>query len=368
VLVGGLVAAAVVASSQFVAAAVAASPSSGSLGSKLRAEMNQLVAAGVPGVVVLIHRDDRTLRLAGGYSDRATRTAMSVRDRFRIGSVTKSFVATVVLQLVGEGKLSLDDPVEHWLPGLVPHGEDINIRDLLSHRSGLFDYLNDQRVLRPYLAGDFGYAWTPRRLVAISASHKPLFSPGARFSYSNTNYILLGLIVEAATGHPLAAELRRRIFAPLGLHSTSFPASPSINGAHAHGYLVTGKNKLQDVTGVSPSYAWAAGGITSTADDIAKFYAALLGGRLLKPELLREMETTREHYGLGLYQTPGPCGPLWGHDGAIAAYLTLAFNSKDGTKQMVVLVNSLTFGDTVGNRQAQLALNRLFKTAACGKK
>jgi D-alanyl-D-alanine carboxypeptidase len=366
VLVVGLAAAAL-ASSQFVAGGLAAAPSSASLGTELREEMNELVAAGVPGVVVLVHRDDRTLRLASGYSDRATRTAMRVSDRFRIGSVTKSFVATVVLQLVGEGKLSLDDPVAHWLPGLVPHGEDITIRDLLSHRSGLFDYLNDQRVLRPYLAGDFGYAWTPRRLVAISASHNALFSPGARFSYSNTNYILLGLVVEAVTGHPIAAELRRRIFTPLGLHSTSFPASPLISGAHAHGYLVRGKNALQDVTRVSPSYAWTAGGITSTADDIAKFYAALLGGRLLKPELLRAMEATREHYGLGLFQTPGPCGSLWGHDGAIAAYLTLAFNSKDGRKQMVVLVNSLTFGDTVGNRQAQRALNRLFKTAACGK-
>jgi D-alanyl-D-alanine carboxypeptidase len=367
VLVGGLVAAAAVVSSQVVAGALAASPSSGSLASELRQEMSELVAAGVPGVVVLIRRDDRTLLLASGLSDQATRTAMSVHDRFRIGSVTKSFVATVVLQLVGEGKVSLDDSVERWLPGLVPNGENITIRDLLGHRSGLFDYLDDQRVLKPYLAGDFGYVWTPRRLVAISASHKPLFSPGARFSYSNTNYILLGLIVEAATGQPLAAELGRRIFAPLGMESTSFPASPSIDGAYAHGYLVTGKNKLQDVTRVSPSYAWAAGGITSTADDIAKFYAALLGGRLLKPELLHAMETTREHYGLGLYQTPGPCGPLWGHDGAIAAYLTLAFNSKDGTKQMVVLVNSLTFGDKVGNRQAQGALDRLFKTAACGK-
>ena len=194
------------------------------------------------GVVVLVRRDGRTVQLAGGYSNLEKKTPMRVGDRFRIGSVTKSFVATVVLQLVGEGKLSLDDSIEHWLPGMVPNGDNITIRQLLSHQSGLFDFLNDQRVVKPYLSGNFGYVWTPPKLVAVSTSHPALFAPGAKVSYSNTNYIVLGLIVEAATKDTIQAQLRKRIFGPLGLRSTLLATSQRIAGAHAHGYLVQGKN------------------------------------------------------------------------------------------------------------------------------
>jgi D-alanyl-D-alanine carboxypeptidase len=221
-------------------------------------------------------------------------------------------------------------------------------------------------VLAPYLKGNFGYIWTPRRLVAVATAHPPLFEPGAKFSYSNTNYILLGMIVEAATGHPVATELRRRVFGPLGLRATFLATSQQIPGPHAHGYLVSGKGPLQDVTRVSPSYAWTAGGIVSTASDVAMFYRALLGGRLLQPALLKEMETTVDGYGFGLFKTHRPCGDIIGHDGALAAYLTFAFNSKDGKKQLVVLANSLTYDDQVGSKTAQRALQRLLRTAACG--
>ena len=351
-----------------LAAGSAAAPASGdSLTPALRKDVKDLVAEGVPGVVVLVRRDSRTVQLAGGYSNLEKKTPMRVGDRFRIGSVTKSFVATVVLQLVGEGKLSLDDSIEHWLPGLVPNGGMITVRQLLSHQSGLFDYLSDERVLKPYLSGNLGYEWTPAKLVAVSTSHPALFAPGAKFSYSNTNYIVLGLIVEAATKDTIKAQLRKRIFGPLGLRSTVLATSQRIAGAHAHGYLVQGKNQLLDVTLVSPSYAWTAGAIVSTASDIARFYRALLGGRLLPPDLLQAMKTTTDRVGLGLYQTPSLCGrpDLYGHDGALAAYLTLAFNSEDGKRQFVILVNSMTFNDQVGTKRAQQALGRLFKTADC---
>ena len=219
--------------------------------STLRMQMDALVATGVPGVVVLVHGKNGTLRLASGQSNLARKTPMRVTDRFRVGSITKSFIATVVLQLVGAGKLSLDDTVDHWLPGAVPNGKTITLRQLLGHRSGLYDYLSDPRVLKPYLAGNFGFTWTPRRLVAVSASHKPLFAPGTRYSYSNTNYILLGLIVEKATGNPIAGELKRRIFAPLRLQATSLDTSPRMRPPFAHGYLAQGK-ELQDVTGGQP--------------------------------------------------------------------------------------------------------------------
>ena len=364
--VARIVAAILVLGLLFTASSAAAPVSGDTLAPTLRKQMKDLVAAGVPGVVVLVRRDGRTVRLASGYSNLAKKTPMRVGDRFRIGSVTKSFVATVVLQLVGEGKLSLDDSIERWLPGLVPNGGNITVRQLLSHRSGLFDYFGDERVLKPYLNGNFGYVWTPPKLVAVSTAHPPVFEPGAKFSYSNTNYIVLGLIVEAVTGNPVGAELRQRIFEPLGLRSTLLASSQRIAGSHAHGYLVSGKNKLQDVTLVSPSYTWTAGAIVSTASDIARFYRALLGGRLLPPDLLQAMETFEDDYGLGLFHVKLPCGEIVGHDGALAAYLTLAFNSTDGKRQFVVLANSLTFDDQVGGKQAQRALGRLLQTAACG--
>ena len=294
---------------------------------------------------------------------------MDVTNRFRVGSITKSFIATVVLQLVGEGKLSLDDTVDRWLPGVIPNGKTITLRQLLGHRSGLYDYLSDPRVLKPYLAGNFGYTWTPPQLIAVSAAHKPLFAPGTEYPYSNTNYILLGLIVEKATGNPVAAELKRRIFAPLRLRVTSLDTSPRMRPPFAHGYLVHGKEP-QDVTAVSPSYAWTAGALVSSADDLARFYRALLGGRLLEPALLKAMETPKHDYGLGLArarlpQSWGCRGPRWGHDGAIAGYDSIALNSKDGNKQAVILVNSLTLDDKVGDPSAQQALLRLFKTALC---
>ena len=138
-------------------------------------------------------------------------------NHFKIASLTKTYTATVVLQLVGEGKLSLDDTVEQRLPGVVPNGGKITIRQLLNHTSGLADFESDPRYLKPYLSGNFGYYWAPRQLVRMGVSHKPLFAPGTRWSYSNTNYVVAQLIVEKVTGKTLGAELKRRIFQPLGL-------------------------------------------------------------------------------------------------------------------------------------------------------
>jgi D-alanyl-D-alanine carboxypeptidase len=333
--------------------------------------MDELVAAGVPGVVVLVREGDRTIRLARGYSNLATKAPIRPSDRFRIASLTKSFVATVVLQLVEEGKLSLDDTVERWLPGLVPNGENITVLDLLAHKSGLFDFTLDPKVLKPYLNGNLAYHWAPRQLVQIAVSHKPLFAPGTAVSYSATGYVLLGLIVKAATGRPIGTELQRRLFKPLGLHATTFPTSGRIAGAHAHGYFVVPNRPLQDVTQVSPSYYWAAGNIVSTADNVARFYRALFAGRLLKPATLRTMETTTAdrrgvRWGLGIATGRLPCGAFWGHDGAAPGYGSLAYDSKNGRRQIVVWANSLTRNDKVGDQRAQRAFRRVVRTAYCG--
>src|SRR3954468_6637644 len=186
---------------------------------KLQHALDAVVSSGAPGAIALVRDGRRSLRLVSGYENLATRRPMRPRDRFRVGSVTKTFVATVVLQLAGEGRLALEDTVERWLPGLVPGGANITIRQLLNHTSGLGDYADDAFVRR--VLEDPGRVWAPKELIAVGTSHPPPFGPGAGLAYSSTGYIVLGLIVEKATGNQLSTELRRRIFAPLRLRSTT---------------------------------------------------------------------------------------------------------------------------------------------------
>src|SRR5262249_52632931 len=244
------------------AQATAASPPDAA---SLRGALDQLVEAGAPRAVRLVRGGNRTRRLASGYSVLAGHVPARPGDRFRIGSVTKSFVSTVVLQLVGEEKLYLDDTVEQVLPGKLRGGEGITVRQLLQQTSGLHDYLTDPRIFRPYRNGNVRYAWTPSQLLAIANAHKPNFHPGARWEYSNTNYLVLGLIVEAVTGKPLGSELKRRIFDRAGLRTTTFDTKPTIAGRHMHGYFLLNR-RLTDLSVLSPSAGWAAGAIVSSAD------------------------------------------------------------------------------------------------------
>jgi D-alanyl-D-alanine carboxypeptidase len=347
------------------------SPSaSGSQGiSLLREQMSALVGAGASGVVVFVRHGEDRIQLAAGAARLDLRQPMRPDDRFRVGSVTKTFVATVVLQLAGEGVLGLDDTVDHWLPGLLADGDRITVRQLLNHTSGLFDYLRDPRSLAPYLAGDAGFGWAPRALIALATSHPPVFPPGSAFGYSNTDYLVLGLIVEKATGTPLGEQLNRRLFTPLQLRATSFPSTPRVTGPHAHGYLVTPAG-MQDVTAFSPSLYWAAGGLVPTAADVARFYQALLGGELLRPRLLRAMETTipespTSAAGLGIFTAQLPCGTFWGHSGAVGGYSSQAMSTQDGRDQAIVLVNSFALDGRVGGPAAQSAYAALVLGAFC---
>ena len=309
--------------------------------------LSQLVAAGAPGATLLVRRGDRTTLLARGFAETASKKRMRPGDSFRIGSLTKTYVATVLLQLAEEGRLSLDDPVTRFLPGLVPGGDKITIRQLLNQTSGLFDYEKDPRVLAPYLAGNLAYRWAPRKLVRIAVSHRPLFTPGTRWSYSNTNYILAGLIVEAATGATLGQVLDRRLFRPLRLRHTAFQTSPRMAVPDAHGYYVFDKPPAADITGLSP-YPWAAGALVANAADVASFYRALLSGRLLNPGSLRALKTTvaegkgaemDARYGLGIERLVTPCGIAWGHSGNMPGYNVYALSSTNGDKQVVLSIN-----------------------------
>ena len=341
---------------------------------KLQHALDQLVAAGVPGAILLVREDDQTIRLASGYGNLKPKTPIRATDRFRVGSITKAFVATLVLQLVGEGKLALEDTVERRLPGVVPHGERITVRQLLNHTSGLFDYGGDEKWLAAAYR-DPMRDWNPREIVGVATSHEPHFAPAAHWSYSNTNYYVLGLIVESVTGRSLGSELGRRIFAPLRLRATSFDTAPTIAGRHAHGYFL---KPLEDVTVGSPSIVWASGAVVSNADNLARFFGALLGGRLLSPELLREMKAmipteASFSYGLGLQKLRLPCGAVWGHQGGMPGFSTEALSSQDGRRQVVVSVNATdvltpslkNFRSFNTPERAGPALERLIQAAYC---
>jgi D-alanyl-D-alanine carboxypeptidase len=331
-----------------VAATVAvAAPAQAAKAPKLQAALDRIVAGGAPGAIMVVRTPGRTLRLASGLADRDARTPMRPGMHLRIASVTKTYTAAVVLQLVAERKLRLGDSVQRWLPGLVPNGGNITVRQLLGHTSGLGDFEFDPRVLAPYLAGDLGHRWAPRRLAEIGAEQPLFFPPGQDIAYSNTNYVLLGLIVERITGHSLERELRHRLFRPLGLRETTLRTDTALPRPFAHGYRVFDQPPAIDITGLYP-YSWGAGAIVSTDEDVARFFRALLSGRVIGPRLLAKMQQGRlEHqvdfpgqrYGLGLISFPMGCGKAWGHNGDIPGYVTYAFSTRDGRGQMVLSVN-----------------------------
>ena len=243
--------------------------------------------------------------------------------RFRVGSVTKTFTATIVLQLVGEGRLALGAPLARYLPWTGSKGRRIAIRDLLNHRSGLTNYTEHGEWLA---RADRSKTIRPRAILRFALGHDLVFPPRSSWSYSNSNYVALGLVIEAVTHRSFAQELERRIIRPLGLDATELASTRRVRG-------------LAD-PGTNPWLPWAAGGIVSTPLDLARFYGALLGGRLLSRPLLAEMTRTViagyvGRYGLGIVPNPLSCGTAWGHDGGILDYATRVLASSDGTRVLV---------------------------------
>lgn len=329
----------------------------------LSSALDRVEGSGVPGALAFVRDGGRTTSAAVGYADIDRSVKLRATDRFRVGSVTKTFVATVVLQLVAERRLSIDDPVSRWLPGLLPDGDRITLRDLLAHRSGLPDVADDPLVLDGSRS-----AWSARRLVASIARRPRTAAPGAAFQYSSTNYLVLGLVVERVTGHSLASLLSTRVFAPLRLERTSY-VSGRIHGAHVHGYsrpshqgVVDPTAQPRDLDRRSVRWAGAAGDVVSTAPDLARFLGALLGGKLLPRAQLREMEAARSRYGLGLGVFTTPCGRAFGHTGNLNGVLTIAWSTRNGERQAIVMAN--TFPLTA---DGDIALRGLAVEAFCGR-
>ncbi len=343
----------------------------------LRAGLTSLVSVGAtPGALGVVTTGTRTTFVSAGQPSVAGPQAFRLHQPFRAGSVTKSIVATLVLRLVSDGTLRLDDTVERWLPGMLPRGRELSVRSLLQHTSGLSDHLAGPTagtLLAPLL-GDPAHRFAPSELVRSVARRPLLFEPGTGWAYSNTNYVLLGLIVEAATGQPLGRVLERRLLRPLDLHETRLPRDASLPPNAVHGYLLTGNELVRvpprrplDVTLTDPSFTWAAGAVTATAPDLGRFYRTLLGGNLLPRRFLEAMTRTRPigsgmGYGLGLLRVDTPCGPLFGHDGETLGYTTMALASRDGKRSVVVAANSshrAVGGRSLVGRLATLARDTL---------
>ncbi|MFE3148211.1 serine hydrolase domain-containing protein [Streptomyces sp. NPDC059218] len=311
----------------------------------LQAGAQQGIADGYPGVIGMVRKGDSAQYVHAGVGNRATKVPADPKAAFRIGSNTKAFISTVLLQLEGEKKLTLDDTVARWLPGAVAangyDGSKITIRQLLNHTSGLPDYLSAVQINAPYFLNiNPREVFPPQNLVNVALGMRaPTSTPGETFAYSNTNYVLAGMVIKAVTGSEPAAEVQRRIIEPLGLHDTSFPtADPALYGNYLHGYVLRAI-LIDDATVSNVQVSGSAGAMVSTMDDLATFTRALMTGKLLEPAQMTELKTTvpvnaEAGYGLGIEHVKLPCGKwAWGHNGAVLGYFSEWLTSEDGTEQ-----------------------------------
>lgn len=357
----------------------------------LQPKIQALVKDGsIPGALILI----RSPKLGNwtesfGSAALANSRSIGVNDHVRIGSATKSMVGTVLLQLVQEGKISLSDPVSKYISG-VPNGDQVTIAELMDMRSGLPNYTATPQFAQT-LDQSPQQALTPNELLSWAFANPPNFAPGQEFAYSNTNTILEGLIIEKLTGQSLGTVLKKRIFKPLGMKSTYLPSSTSltISNPHPEGYMFgtipqkfatggvlspeqqaaakAGALKPNDVTDWNPSWAWAAGSVISTANDLAKYVKALVGGGLLNPPMQKERLASLQpadtpgsydHYGYNILSW----GPFIGHSGDIPGFVTGIYYVPKNKLTVVVegTLNQTPSGASPREEIMQLIYHQLF--------
>lgn len=382
-------------------AAVPSTTHSSAASSELTTQLTTLadhaVSAGVPGVIVRVDKGDgNVIELTRQAPLTTADHRLSTDDEFRMGSNTKTMVATLVLQSVAEHRMQLDESIERVLPGVIPNGKNITLRMLLNHTSGLFNYVNDPAVLRAFTGQD-DRTWTPEELLATGVAYPPTAAPGVAYSYSNTNYVALGLALQKVTGHSVAELIQERIAKPLHLTHTylstgSSRPSRSDSAQLAHGYepnaaglaallpegtpagtafVGPATGNLVDTTWINSSTQWAAGAMISTAAEWATFETALLSGQLIPAAELDEMRITVPEdptapdgngYGLGLRKVVFPCGTVWGHDGQVGGYDSQTFTDSTG-KRTVDVLTSTVFGLYVP--EASAASKTLLDAAVC---
>ncbi|MFE1195692.1 serine hydrolase domain-containing protein [Streptomyces olivaceoviridis] len=335
------------------------------------AVQKQAMANGAPGALTRIDSGASSYRIAVGKADTAADTAMDADRRFRVGSVSKTFTTVVLLQLVAEGRVDLDAPANDYLPKPLPD-DRITVRDLLSHRSGLWDYTNDMFYHTvPGFEAVRNKVFTFQELIDLSTAHQPTNQPGAAYSYSNTNFVVLGQLIEHVTGVPMATQYEQRIFQPLGLKNTSYVhPQTTITGSYARGYVRDDDTTLPLVDSTEQTVSWAqsAGAVISNSADLNRFFASIVSGKLVPQPQLREMMSMvpvnadgTQSYGLGLRGRKLSCGvTVYGHTGTVQGYYTYAFTTADGKRSMTSMAN------TSNNGTVNTVLAGTLEAAFCG--
>ncbi|MFD7162454.1 serine hydrolase domain-containing protein [Streptomyces violascens] len=348
----------------------------------VRAALLRATEAGAPGAFAVIrdHRApgiDRSLSVGDADLDG---TPMSGDARFRVGSNTKMFTSVIVMRLAEQGRIDLDKPLRDYLPaGTLPEDWPITARQVLEHRAGVYDHINDllersgEETTAAFEQRIRNTVYEPQGLVALSVKHGLQYPPGAAYAYSNTGFVLLALAAEHLTGRPYAELLSRQIFEPLGLGATSFTVpGKRIAGRHITGYLTHDDRRapLLDATEQTASWIWSAGGIVSSALDLDRFLTALLAGSaggLVSDDSLRQMTTVLPTgtptigYGLGIRQISLSCGMVLGHGGIVQGYQSQAFAMPGGERTVVVFANASNNGAVTEGLMSAL------EPAFCGK-
>lgn len=321
----------------------------------VQADLERVVAAGAVGAIATVTENGQTMVLTSGLADREAKTWIPTDQpqHVRVGSISKTFAATLIMQLVAEGRIGLDDPVEKYLPGVLRgegiDGDRITVRQVLRHQSGLPN-ITDGRPGFEYLMAQEGKTATPAELMALALSVPAEFEPGTRWSYSNTNYIVAGMLVEAVTGHSYTDELNRRILVPLRLDGTYLPGPREyeIRDPHPKGYESL-DGTLIDVSRIEPSGPWAAGAMVSTGADLNRFYLALVNGEVLgaaeTAQMMNDPVTTGrsdgQSYGIGLQTGTLRCGArYYGHSGGIVGFHNVSAATTDGRAITLTITSS----------------------------
>ena len=333
-----------------VGGAASAAPSKGEAES-LKSRAQGLVDDGYPAALAAVSdAEGESAGVAVGKGNLETGQAPPMDGEVRIGSNTKTFVAVVVMQMVQEGRVGLDEPIETYLPGLIRgegiDGSKITVRQLLQHTSGLPEHTDYYFSSNAAALENIQHYIPARDLLDVALSKPAAFEPGTQWSYSNTNYIVLGMLIERVSQRPVGEQIDQRIIKRLGLSHTYFPGNgeKKIRGSHPQGYHINGEGVLEDVTEMDASLPWAAGAMVSTPSELNTFFQAVLDGRLLTQASIDEMKKGVDTgsggmvYGLGLFGTPLSCGGTsWGHGGGIPGYETHNAVGPDGTAVTVAV-------------------------------
>lgn len=302
-----------------------------------------------PGAVVYVRYEDETWHGAYGLANLDTEESIETDDLFRIASVTKPLVATVVLQLVDEGEIGLDDAIADYLPGeiieQIMNADDTTIRQMLQMTSGIFNYTQSDDHFDA-IDDDPGHMWTAAEVIEFAFDEDAYFDTGDDYYYSNTNYILAQLIIEAVTGNSLAEELESRIFDPAGMDTCYLETADRFAEDIVHGYLWGDDEEYEDITEINDGTGLGDGGVVCSAEDLAKFLPALVNGDYLEDETLDEMFDTVSdgeggEYGLGIGYDDTEYGLIISHDGASSGFQSTMLYLPDEEIGIVILTNNL---------------------------